>query len=193
MDERVYFATPGALRAWLAEHHRQAGELRVGFYKTSSALPSITWPESVREALCFGWIDGVRRRIDDSSYEIRFTPRRPQSTWSAINIALAQELIASGEMQPAGLAAFEARRADRSRIYSYERTTPAKLPAEYQKRLQDDAQAAAFFDAQPPSYRRAAIHWIVSAKREETRDRRLETLIADSRDGVHLQHLRRRS
>jgi uncharacterized protein YdeI (YjbR/CyaY-like superfamily) len=193
VPERVFFSTPAELRAWLAAHHLHADELNVGFYKTGSGWPSITWPESVREALCFGWIDGVRRRIDEHSYEIRFTPRRPGSTWSAINIALAQELLQSGEMQPAGRAAFETRRPDRSRIYSYERTTPAKLPPEYQVRLNADAPAAAFFAAQPPSYRRAAVHWVVSAKREETRGRRLDTLIADSRDGVHLKHLRRSS
>jgi uncharacterized protein YdeI (YjbR/CyaY-like superfamily) len=191
MPERVYFATPADFRAWLAAHHLHAEELHVGFYKSGSGWPSITWPESVREALCVGWIDGVRRRVDDSSYEIRFTPRRRGSTWSAINIALAQELIESGEMQPAGQAAFAARREDRSRIYSYERGQP--LSADYSARLHADATAGEFFDAQAPWYRRTASHWVMSAKREETRERRLETLIHDSREGRRIGPLSRGS
>lgn len=192
VTERVFFATPSDFRAWLAAHHLHADELHVGFYKTGSGWPSITWPESVREALSFGWIDGVRRRIDESSYEIRFTPRRPGSTWSAINIALAQELIAAGEMQPAGRAAFDARREERSRIYSYERNAQP-LSADYDARLHADPAAGEFFDAQAPWYRRTASHWVMSAKREETRERRLQTLIQDSHDGVQIRQLRRES
>ncbi len=182
VPERVFFASPPEFRAWLEAHHEGAAELRVGFYKTHTGRPSITWPESVREALRVGWIDGVRRSIDGESYEIRFTARRPHSIWSAVNIALAQELIAGGEMLPAGLAAFEARREDRSRVYAYERGA-STLAAEYDVQLRADPAAAAFFDAQPPWYRRTATHWVMSAKRAETRERRLRTLIEDSRNG----------
>jgi uncharacterized protein YdeI (YjbR/CyaY-like superfamily) len=188
--EPVFFETPEEFRAWLAEHHADRDGLIVGFHKRKTGRPSITWQQSVREALCFGWIDGVRRSIDDQRHQIRFTPRRRGSTWSAVNITLAQELIDAGEMQPAGLAAFEARTERKSRIYSYEQSRH-ELSLQYAERLRADAEAAAFFDAQAPWYRRTAVHWVMSAKREETRERRIATLIEDSRNGVRVKHLRR--
>jgi uncharacterized protein YdeI (YjbR/CyaY-like superfamily) len=182
--EPTFFATPEDWRAWLAEHHATRDELLVGFHKVGSGRPSITWPESVDEALCFGWIDGVRRRLDDVSYTIRFTPRRPASTWSAVNIRRFGELSAEGRVAPAGEAAFAARRPDRSGVYAYEQThRTQELSPEYAERLAADPAAAEFFSAQPPWYRRNTSYWVMSAKRAETRERRLQELITDSAAG----------
>lgn len=142
----------------------------------------MTYQESVQEALCFGWIDGVRKNCDESSYTIRFTPRKPRSIWSAVNIRYADELIRQGRMRPAGLAAFEARDDDRSRVYSFEQQSP-QLDEASEMRLRANAKAWDFFQSQAPSYHRAASWWVISAKREETRQRRLETLIHDSENG----------
>jgi uncharacterized protein YdeI (YjbR/CyaY-like superfamily) len=188
--EPTFFATPAEFRAWLEQHHADATELLVGFYKTSSGRPSITWPESVDEALCFGWIDGVRRSIDDVRYTIRFTPRQKRSTWSAVNIKRAKELIEEGRMTPAGLAAFEARADERSAIYAYEQRQSAQLEPEQEQRFRADAEAWAWFERQPRSYRQPAIHWVTSAKRPDTRERRLATLIEDSRAGRRVKPLR---
>jgi len=181
--EPTFFATPAQFRAWLEEHHDSASELLVGFYKKGSGRPSITWPESVDQALCFGWIDGVRRSLGDEAYTIRFTPRRSRSIWSAVNVARMQELTADGLVHPAGTAAFERRSDDRTAIYSYEQRKRARLPDDYEERLRANPAAAAFFDSRPPSYRRAATHWVISAKREATRERRLAQLIEDSAAG----------
>jgi len=178
--EPKFFATPEEFRAWLHENHARAAELWVGFHKVGSGKPSITWPQSVDEALCVGWIDGVRKRLDDDSYVIRFTPRKPDSTWSAVNIRRMGELQAEGRVLPAGLAAFERRRDDRSAIYSYEQRKAAELPPEYEERFRADAAAWEYFQSQPPWYRRTATYWIISAKKEETREKRLATLIDDS-------------
>jgi uncharacterized protein YdeI (YjbR/CyaY-like superfamily) len=178
--EPRFFATPAELEAWLEANHGSAPELLVGFHKRATRRPSITWPEAVDQALCFGWIDGVRRRLDDDSYTIRFTPRRPGSHWSAVNTARAQELIAEGRMRPAGVEAFERRRADRTAQASYERTDTPRLDPEQEERLKADPRAWAFFSAQALWYRRTAIHWVTSAKRPETRERRLARLIEDS-------------
>lgn len=177
-----FFETPSVFRGWLEKHHESSKELLVGFYKKGSGRPSITWPESVDEALCFGWIDGVRRRIDDVSYSIRFTPRRTTSIWSAVNIKRAQELIDQGLMNSAGLKAFEARRENRSGIYAYEQRTE-KLPGPYERRFKKNKKAWDFFQAQSPWYRKTLGWWIVSAKREETRLKRLATLIEESANG----------
>jgi uncharacterized protein YdeI (YjbR/CyaY-like superfamily) len=189
--EPTFFAAPGDFRAWLERHHDSAGELLVGFHKRGSGRPSMTWPESVDQALCFGWIDGVRRRIDDTSYTIRFTPRKPRSTWSAVNVKRMKELIGQGLVAPAGLAAFERRSDDRTAIYSYEQRRNAKLEPEQEQRLQADERARAFFESQPPSYRRAAIHWVTSAKKPETRERRLTQLIECSAAGKPVPPLSR--
>jgi uncharacterized protein YdeI (YjbR/CyaY-like superfamily) len=183
-----FFTTPAAFRAWLMANHAKAGELWVGFYKRDSGKPSLTWPESVAEALCFGWIDGIRKRIDDTSYVIRFTPRRSRSVWSSVNIARVRALVDQGRMQPAGLKAFEARTENRSGIYSYEQR-PAEVPAPYARLLRKDRAAWAFFRAQPPSYRKVAAWWIVSAKLEVTRLKRVEKLAACSALGRRLQEV----
>jgi len=180
-----FFPTPGQFGAWLSRNHDKASELWVGFRRKATGRPSITWPESVDEALCFGWIDGLRKSIDESSYRIRFTPRKPTSTWSSINIRRARALIEEGRMRPAGLKAFEARRENRSGIYAYEQRT-AEIPEPYAGALRKNAKARKFFEAQPPSYRKQASWWIVSAKREDTRQKRLEKLIAHSAKGEKL-------
>ena len=178
----VFFETAAEFRAWLEANHATVTELLVGFYKVGSGLPSITWPQSVDQALCFGWIDGLRRRIDDQSYSIRFTPRRKGSVWSAVNTKRVLELIEEGAMQPAGLAAFEARDPARTDEYSYE-NRPQGLDKVYEVEFRANAAAWAFWEAQPPHYRKGAAHWVMSAKREETRQKRLATLIADSAAG----------
>jgi uncharacterized protein YdeI (YjbR/CyaY-like superfamily) len=178
-----FFSTPAAFRAWLQAHYQTKKELLVGYYKKGSGKPSMTWPESVDEALCFGWIDGVRRSLGDDAYTIRFSPRKPTSIWSAINVRKVAELTKLGKMSPAGLRAFAARRPERTGIYSFERIEAAKLTAAQDKALRANRKASAFLDAQAPWYRRAALHWVVSAKREETRGRRLEQLIAHSAAG----------
>jgi uncharacterized protein YdeI (YjbR/CyaY-like superfamily) len=179
----VFFATPDEFRAWLEANHQTENELLVGFYKKGSGKPSMTWPESVDQALCFGWIDGIRRSLSEESYSIRFTPRKQGSTWSAVNIKRAGELIELGLMQPAGLKAFEARREDRSRTYSYEQAEAAGFSDEFGAIFRANPTAWDFFQSQAPSYRRIATHWVVSAKREETRRKRLATLIEDSAAG----------
>jgi uncharacterized protein YdeI (YjbR/CyaY-like superfamily) len=187
----TFFETPEAFRAWLEANHETETELLVGFHKRGSGRPSMTWPESVDQALCFGWIDGVRRRIDDHSYSIRFTPRKPRSTWSRINVAKVAELTERGLMQPAGLRAFERRTEENTGIYSFERGEEAQLPKEYERRLRANKKAAAWFDAQPPSYRRTAKHWVISPKREETRERRMTQLIECSAAGRTIPPLTR--
>jgi uncharacterized protein YdeI (YjbR/CyaY-like superfamily) len=178
--EARFFATPDDFRAWLAEHHETETELLVGFYKKGTGRPSITWPESVDQALCFGWIDGVRRRLDEASYSIRFTPRKARSTWSAVNVKRMEELVEQGLAAPAGVAAFERRAEDRTAIYAYEQRRAARLDPDQQRRLRANERAWAFFEAQPPSYQRTATHWVTSAKKPETRERRLAQLIEHS-------------
>jgi uncharacterized protein YdeI (YjbR/CyaY-like superfamily) len=190
--EPTYFATRAEFRAWLEAHHERETELLVGFHKRGSGRPSITWPESVDQALCFGWIDGVRRSLGADAYTIRFTPRKPRSNWSAINVARMGELEAAGLVHPAGQAAFERRSDDRTAIYSYEQRKTARLPDEYERELRANPAAAEFFDAQAPWYRRTATHWVISAKREETRARRLGQLIEHSAAGRTIPPLTRR-
>jgi uncharacterized protein YdeI (YjbR/CyaY-like superfamily) len=180
-----FFRRPSDFRNWLEKNHATTGELWVGFYKKGSGKPSIAWAESVDEALCFGWIDGIRKRIDETSYQIRFTPRRRGSIWSAINIERAQQLTKEKRMRPAGLKAFQARVDYRSGIYSYEQRT-AELPEPYAKTLKKHRAAWNFFQAQPPSYRKMISWYIVSAKQEETRSKRLKKLIAASAKGKRL-------
>src|SRR3954468_21375157 len=179
----TFFATPAAWRAWLARHHATAAELWVGFYKRGSGRPSITWPESVDQALCYGWIDGGRRSPGQESYAIRFTPRRPGRPWSKVHVQRVGELEALGLMQPAGLAAHSARTAAKSGIYAYEQRDEARLTPEQERAFKRNRKAWTYFQAEAPWYRRTATHWVVSAKREETRAKRLATLIADSASG----------
>jgi uncharacterized protein YdeI (YjbR/CyaY-like superfamily) len=181
----TFFRTPTDFRAWLAEHHASEAELLVGFFKKRSGEPSITWPESVDEALCFGWIDGVRKRVDERSYTIRFTPRKPGSIWSDVNVTRARALIEEGRMQPAGLTAFEARREGKSGIYSYEQRN-VELAEPYARLLKEDEAGWRFFEAQPASYRKAVSWWIMGAKKEETRLKRLGKLAEHSARGQRL-------
>jgi uncharacterized protein YdeI (YjbR/CyaY-like superfamily) len=187
-----FFPSPEAFRRWLAAHHQTAPDLLVGFYKKGSGKPSITWPESVDEALAVGWIDGVRRRIDEVSYTIRFSPRRARSIWSTFNIRRVQELEELGRMRPAGLKAFEKRTANRSGIYSYEQR-PDTLGDPYHQMLAENEAASEFFHASAPSYKRAATWWVISAKQEETRLKRLRTLIELSARRTTIPQLTRRN
>ncbi|HET9010407.1 MAG TPA: YdeI/OmpD-associated family protein [Gemmatimonadaceae bacterium] len=180
-----FFPTPAAFRAWLDAHHDKRTELIVGFHRKGSGKPSITWPESVDEALCYGWIDGVRRSLDEHSYTIRFSPRKATSVWSNVNLAKAQALIAAGRMMPAGLAAWERRDPVRSGIYSFEREAAA-FDAGMLRLFKADRSAWKHFEAQPPGYRRLATHYVTSAKRPETRAKRLAVLIACSARGERL-------
>jgi uncharacterized protein YdeI (YjbR/CyaY-like superfamily) len=188
----TFFETPAALEAWFAANHEQARELWVGFRKKGSGLPSITWPEAVDAALCVGWIDGVTKGIDATSYAIRFTPRKPRSIWSAVNIARVAELEAAGRMRPAGLAAFARRAEDRSRVYAYEQAGEAALAPADEERFRANPRAWEDFQARPAWYRKTAIWQIVSAKREETRRKRLDALIDASAQGRPIAALDRR-
>jgi uncharacterized protein YdeI (YjbR/CyaY-like superfamily) len=187
----AFFRSALAFRKWLQRQYGAKQELLVGFYKTDSGKPSITWPESVDEALCFGWIDGVRKRVDDVSYTIRFTPRKPTSIWSSVNIKRAEALMEQGRMAPSGLHAFTARRANKSGIYSYEQR-PGELVEPYAGMLANSTAAHEFFAQQAPSYRRAAVWWVISAKKEETRLKRAQTLIKLSGNGKLIPQFTRR-
>lgn len=186
----LFFSTPSDFRSWLAKCHDSAEEIWVGYYKKDSGIPSITWPQSVDEALCFGWIDGIRKSVDEKSYTIRFTPRRAKSIWSAINIKRVKELKKLGLMQPSGLEAFEKREEHRSEIYSFERKAVA-LDKKYETQFKKNKKAWTFFSAMTPSYQKPAMWWVMSAKQEETRLRRLEQLIQDSASGLKIKQLRR--
>ena len=183
----TFFESPSEWRRWLERHRDKARELWVGFYKKGSGKLSITWPESVDEALCFGWIDGLRKSLGPESYMIRFTPRKPRSIWSAVNIKRAKELIAEGRMSPAGLKAFEARSDERSAIYSYEQRKNAQLDPADEKQFRANSKAWEFFEQQPPGYRHLTMFWITSAKRPETRQKRLNTLIAYCTKGKRIE------
>lgn len=191
MKRVFFFATPSEFRAWLDENHTTETELFVGFYKRGSGKPSLTWPESVDAALCYGWIDGVRNAIDEVRYRIRFTPRKPTSTWSAVNVKRAAELKKLGLMRPAGIKAFEARKGDKTGIYAYEQRKNAKLPPAYEKKFRANKKAWAFFQSQPPWYQRTASYRVISAKQEATREKRLAQLIRDSEAGEPIKELRR--
>lgn len=174
--QAIFFSTPGEFRKWLQKNHKSETELLVGFHKVSSGKPSMTWSQSVDEALCFGWIDGVRKSIDEERYTIRFTPRRPNSIWSAINIKKVKKLKKAGRMTAEGLKAFSLMSKDKSKIYSHEKS-PAILDPAYEKQFKKDKIAWEFFINQAPSYKKVMIHWIMSAKQETTRLSRLEKTI----------------
>ena len=188
----VFFASPAELRAWLVENHAVATELWVGFHKKRTGRPSITWQELVDQELCFGWIDSVRYSLGDDRSAQRITPRRKGSVWSAVNMRRFQELEAMGLVHDAGRAAFEKRDEARTRIYSYE-NWPQGLDAESEAVFRKDRAAWKFFEAQPPSYRRVSAYRVMSAKRPETRERRLRALIEASRKGRRIEALRPRS
>jgi len=189
----TFFRTPPEFRAWLEKRHREARELWVGFHKKSSGQASITWPEAVDEALCFGWIDGQRKGIDEVDHAIRFTPRKPGSIWSVANVKRVEELRAQRRMQPAGLEAFEARAKDRSGIYSYEQRKAAELDEVQLRKFCANRKAWEFFQAQPPSYQKAAVWWVITAKTEPTKLKRLGQLIDDSKHGRTVPPLTRRT
>jgi uncharacterized protein YdeI (YjbR/CyaY-like superfamily) len=187
----TFFGTPAGFRRWLERHHDSQTELWVGFHKKRTGRPSITWPESVDEALCFGWIDGIRKKLDEDRYTIRFTPRKRGSTWSAVNLRRAKELIAQSRMNPAGLAAFEGRDPKKSGLYSFEQRKTIELDAALLARFKRNPAAWRFFASQPPGYQRTAIFYVMSAKKEETRARRLDVVIAESAAGRRIGLLRR--
>ena len=191
MSEPAFFETEAELRAWLAANHASASELIVGIWKKKTGRPSVHWEQIRDQALCFGWIDGIGRRIDDERHQIRITPRKPSSIWSIVNVGRFGALEADGQMTDAGRAAYALRREERTGVYSFENKDAAVLPPEYEARLRANSKAAEFFDAQPPGYRKTAIHLVISAKRDETRERRLEQLIADSAAGLRIKQLRR--
>lgn len=188
----IFFPAPEDFRAWLEENHETADEVLVGFYKKKAGKPSMTWSESVDQALCFGWIDGKGRSLGDEAHTIRFTPRRPKSNWSAINIAKVAQLTERGLMRPAGLAAFEKRQEARSGVYSYEQRHLATLTEEQEAEFRASPAAWEWFQAAAPSYRKSAIFWVTSAKRAETVAKRLRQLIEDSAQGLEVPPLRRR-
>ena len=179
-DRPLFFAKPAAFRAWLEKHHQTMPEQWVGFHRKASGQPSITWPEAVHEALCFGWIDGLRKIVDAKSYKIRFTPRRPTGNWSAINIVRMRELIDEGRAHAAGITAFQKRVPERSGVYSYENRKSAKLSTAATKLFRAESAAWEFFLRQPLSYREMMIWWVVSARRPQTQKNRLQKLIASS-------------
>ena len=186
-QEPQFFSTPAKFRQWLVKHHAIATEFTVGYWKVETGRPSMTWSESVDEALCFGWIDGVRKRIDEHAYQIRFTPRKASSTWSAVNIAKYANLVTEGRMTEAGERAYARRSDKRSAIYAYEQRHEAKLSTAEMRQFRGEPQAWDFFAKCPPSYRQVMIYWIVSAKKPETRARRLLQLIESSAEGERLR------
>jgi len=186
----TFFPTPSDFRAWLEANHDKFHELLVGFHKKSSGKPSITWPESVDAALCFGWIDGIRKSLNETSYTIRFTPRRSTSTWSAVNIKRIRQLKKMSLMHPVGLKAFAARSAKKSGIYSYEQRKSAQFTREQEKQFRANKSAWEFFRSQASWYQRVTTHWVISAKKEETRLKRLSVLIDHSQNRRTLPQLR---
>jgi uncharacterized protein YdeI (YjbR/CyaY-like superfamily) len=182
----VFFETPAAFRQWLRKHHKTATEVWVGYYKKASSHPSITYHESLDEALCFGWIDGIRKSIDGERYMNRFTPRRPGSNWSLVNVRKVEALIAAGRMQPAGLAAYEARDAKKTGVYSFE-NRPTSFTPELTAAFRKRAAARRFWEAQPPGYRRMMCWHVMSAKQDETRVRRLERLMVECAAGRRIE------
>jgi uncharacterized protein YdeI (YjbR/CyaY-like superfamily) len=190
-SDPIFFETPAELRDWLDEHHETSDDLFVGAWKKSTGRPSLTWPEIVEEALCVGWIDSIRRSVPGDGWVIRLTPRRKGSNWSAVNIAKVAELRQAGRLRPAGEAAFGARTDARSAIYSYEQRKTAALEPDEEARFRRNPAAWTWFEGRPASYRTAAIYWIVTAKRPETRAKRLGTLIEDSAAGRTVRPLTR--
>lgn len=181
------FPNPKAFRLWLETHASTTTELLVGFHKVGTGQPSMSWSESVDEALCFGWIDGVRRRIDDAAYSIRFTPRKPTSIWSAVNIAKFGQLEAEGRMTAAGANAFAKRTEARSAVYSHEQTSVAELSADELHAFKQNTAAWSFFEGTPPGYKKVMLHWVTSAKKPETRASRYAKLLQACADGLRLR------
>jgi len=190
-NDPIFFASPPRFRAWLKKNHARCREQWIGFHRKNSGRPSITWPESVDQALCFGWIDGLRKSIDEDSYKIRFTPRRSESIWSAVNIRRFEELKRNGKVHRSGVNAYAKRRANRSGIYSYENRKSAVLSRTAEQRFKSNSKAWKWFNLQPPGYRQTVIWWVMRAKRGETQQKRLGILIADSEAGRKIGMLQR--
>ncbi len=186
----TFFHGAADFRAWLDEHHASADHLWVGYYRKATGKPSVTWEDTVAEALCYGWIDGVRKSRDDESYVIRFTPRNPRSVWSQRNIDLVEQLTAEGRMKPEGLACFAHKDVHPDSGYRAA-DLAADLTSEMIERFRSAPDAWKFYETQPPGYRRQAANWVMGAKREETRQRRLSTLIHDSGNGLRIKQLRK--
>jgi uncharacterized protein YdeI (YjbR/CyaY-like superfamily) len=178
-----FFTTADELRAWFEQHHETAPELFVGYWKKGTGGTGVSHPEAIEQALCFGWIDSIARRLDDRRYQVRFTPRRKGSVWSAVNVAKIAELTGLGLMHPAGLRAFELRKPDQVGVYSYEQPEAVQFDDRQTGLIQANPAAWEWFSRQTPAYRRSATHWVITAKRPETRERRLSQLIADSAAG----------
>lgn len=186
----IFFPTPNHFRNWLKENHLQESELWVGYYKMATGKPSITWPESVDQALCFGWIDGIRKKIDEEAYQIRFTPRKPTSHWSTVNIKRIEELRKNGLVMEAGLTAYSKRKPENTGQASFEQKN-VKLSTAYESKLKANREAWSFFyEKLSPTYRKQSIWWVMSAKREETKERRLNTLIECSAQGDKIPPLK---
>ena len=192
MSEPIFFDSPQAFYDWLEQNHETADEVYVGYWKKHTGRPSLTWSQAVDQALCFGWIDGRLNRIDDERHMQRFTPRRPGSNWSKVNIEKVARLTEQGLMRPAGIAAFEKRTEAKSGVYTYEQGGEVALPPEYEERFRANPKAWEYFQSRPPWYRKTAIRLVMSAKKEETRERRLGALIEDSASGRDIKELRRR-
>lgn len=189
MKEPLFFATPSDLRAWFEAHHQTEKEVWIGYYKKATGIPSIDWSQSVDEAICFGWIDGIRRSIDEKSFKIRFTPRNPKSHWSGVNLAKVEKLLELGKMTPAGLEVYHRRDEKKSRQASYERQN-VELDTEYEARIRQNENAWQYYENLAASYKKASIHWVMSARKEETRLRRLEILIQSCEAGQKIPLLR---
>jgi uncharacterized protein YdeI (YjbR/CyaY-like superfamily) len=180
----IFFANQSAFRSWLKKNHKKEKELLVGFYKVNSGKQNMTWSQAVDEALCFGWIDGVRQSLDDERYQIRFTPRKPGSIWSSVNIKKIEALTKQGLMQPAGIASFEKRKESKSKVYTYE-NEELKFPPELQKQFKANKKAWEYFQSLAPSYRKSSTNWVMSAKQETTKLKRFNEIIADSQAGTN--------
>jgi len=189
-QDAIFFDSPEALYSWLAEHHDTATEVFVGYYKKATGKQTMSWSEAVDQALCFGWIDSVMRSLDSERHMQRFTPRKSGSNWSKVNVEKVAKLEAAGLMTDAGRRAFEARTDAKTGVYSFEADRPEELPPEFGEKLATNERAHEYFTNRAPSYRRTAIHWVVSAKREETRLRRLRQLIESSAKGEDLPQFR---
>lgn len=184
MNEPLFFSTQTLFREWLASNHANESELFVGFYKVKSGKPSMTWSQSVDQALCFGWIDGVRKSIDNDSYQIRFTPRRKNSVWSPVNLKKIKELTKNGLMQQAGIAIYKNRTENKPYAYTFKQDD-LKLPSEFERLFEENAKAWGYFNSLAPSYKKLSIHWVISAVQEKTKLKRLNELIASSELGTN--------
>ena len=191
-EEATFFKNQEEFRAWLHKNHQSKTSLWVGYFKKHTKLPSMTWSESVDQAICYGWIDGIRKKVNEERYKIRFTPRKTSSHWSAVNLKKIKELTEKNLMQPAGISIFEKRKESNEKNYAYENQSKATLPSHYLEQIKANAKAWAFFENLAPSYKKQSIWWVVSAKQEKTRLKRLNVLIESSEAGLKIPQMRKR-